>query len=67
MGRNSKAPKNCRSVKNKRTYLYFSLFDDDDDDIRLKILGYRLYPTRNVIEEVKKMVIDKGVTASSFC
>jgi len=65
-----------KSIINRSENLYspvedsiFSLFDDDGD-LRLKILDYRVYPTRNVLEKEFRTIVKHdanwGVKNSDF-
>ena len=64
-----------KSIINRSENLYspvedsiFSLFDEDGD-LRLKILDYRVYPSRNILEEFRTIVkhdTNWGVKNSDF-
>jgi hypothetical protein len=56
-----------KSVINKSENLWspvedsiFSLFDDEDNDFRLKILDYRLYPTKTLLEEEFRTIVKQA-------
>jgi hypothetical protein len=59
-----------KSVINKSENLYssvedslFSLFDEDDgNDFRLKILDYRLYPTKSLLEEEFRTIVKQAAS-----